>query len=785
MTTSASYGEEQNLYASELNDTHQTDLLNRLKANPEDFGKLIFAEFGLPTSFDLSIHGVKGLYKSTGLDKKVDAGIKNLKAKVSNYLKPYQEKFETGLESLKSYVNGGIEGLKDKAKVLVDDSLSGLKESVTGAVRDKVSEVQRKVLDLQSDLEGKYKSGLGELERLKAKGIAEGSARYQEAVKRVEGLKSEIQGRIQDIQAQAQDTLANARDQIESKARSVGDSLKGKAQGALADVKGKISDARAQVEDLQTRVSQGATELQGQLDAAKSKLSSAVAERSSTLQGLSPEVLQSVQEEARAKYLEAQEHLSTIDPELQAADYEEALNNVNRLQGTLSEAVQNVAERASAISSLGLDALQARKAAALADVESAKSALTQGALDNSDIHGAINAAQDRLIEAQTRLRGALVDLGEDASSSVGSYFLSKAGDAATGLGSDLFGALPALALDVVQGASAGRTAEDTGIATAVNRGLNVAGQAFGKIKTAVSGVVKRYQNLTPQAPRGGAEGEVQGVDELGGDVDALAGDTIGTVKSLSSEFVRAGRPTTGFLQSLFGDVTGSGSPSGMLSDIASQVRSGVSDAVSQARTAGQDALSSLTDAGRSALSEAQGSLTTAARGATSAVSDVQSGLRQAASAAESRANFLASQATHPGAPVSSNIAGATETEAAEQGNVADIERIAGVGQDVASEALETGATAIQAGQLEGGVGEVAVGALSEAAEGAAEGVGGALEAAGEATEAATGDTGIGALLGGLALLGGVLYDLFGKHDSEPAPVAIPNYSVPIFQPGSH
>ena len=94
MTTSASYGEEQNLYASELNDTHQTDLLNRLKANTEDFGKLIFAEFGLPTSFDLSIHGVKGLYKSTGLDKKVDAGIKNLKAKVSNYLKPYQEKFK-------------------------------------------------------------------------------------------------------------------------------------------------------------------------------------------------------------------------------------------------------------------------------------------------------------------------------------------------------------------------------------------------------------------------------------------------------------------------------------------------------------------------------------------------------------------------------------------------------------------------------------------------------------------------------------------------------------------
>lgn len=62
---------------------------------------------------------------------------------------------------------------------------------------------------------------------------------------------------------------------------------------------------------------------------------------------------------------------------------------------------------------------------------------------------------------------------------------------------------------------------------------------------------------------------------------------------------------------------------------------------------------------------------------------------------------------------------------------------------------------------------------------------GLAEAGAEVAAATGGETmGVGAILGGLLILGGTLWDAFGGHDSAP-PVAVvaPNFSTPVFQPG--
>ena len=85
-------------------------------------------------------------------------------------------------------------------------------------------------------------------------------------------------------------------------------------------------------------------------------------------------------------------------------------------------------------------------------------------------------------------------------------------------------------------------------------------------------------------------------------------------------------------------------------------------------------------------------------------------------------------------------------------------------------------------------------AATEATE--AIGAGGVEAVAGEAATVAAIDsvavgasaTGFLAPIAGLAIIGTALWELFGDHDSAPAampPKPIPNYSMPVFQPGGH
>jgi len=824
MSEAATYGEELNQYNYDVEGVKQENLLEQLQKAPDDFVKLITAEVGLPIGIEGTKHGLVQFYKSSGLQKKVQLKTAELKTRVANFLKPYGDRLQVGIDNLKGYLNNGLAGLRDKAQAFVDDSLTGLRGSVTGAVRDQLDSVQSQFEQLKSDLGGKYQDALGQLEDLKRRGIAEGNSQYKAALDRANSLKGELEGRLQDLQSRAQETLANARDQIEQKARSVGDQLKGQADAVISQGKSRLAEAQSRLADAQVEAAQGLEGAQARLSEAQEGLRQAAQDRISSLQSLSPEVLQSVQESARAEYLQAQDKLSQLTPD-DGQDYESALQEVQSSQQKLSSAVQDFADRAQSIQGLGRDALEARRTSAMAEVESARNALSSEALSGAgeDVAGVLKSAQDRLIQAQTNLRGTLVDLGEEVPDALGSlrtagsYFLRGA----EGVGSDLFGALPALALDLGSGASLATTGKDTGIAAAANRGIGTVGDIFNAAKAKVTGIADRYRGLTPRQPVAGSEGatNTEGgvVEDLGGDFDALAGDTMGAVKSISSEFVRTGRPTGGFLQNLFGDVTSK--TRGLISDVQEAGR-GLVDNV---QSAGRAALSEAQDFGRAALTEAQSigqglsqdaqnigrqTLSDVAASARAAASNVASGARLAAndlassagaaargsladlqaqaSQASARAgNFLASQSSHPVLPQgSSNIARATEVGAQEGENIASISKLAGVDSDVAASALESGASAIQGGVLEGGLGEAAIGSVGAAA-GEAAGAGAAAEAAGEGIEAATGDTGIGAILGGLAILGGVLYDLFGTHDEKPPVIPLPNYSIPVFAPGGH
>ena len=786
MTESASFQEELNAYNTDLENIKQKNLLESLKQNPENYQKLIFGELGLPVGGELTHEGLKKLYKSTGLEAKVDKGIAGFKQRIKELVQPYQDKLGEGLETLKGYLEGGVEGLKTKATNLVNDSLTGLRDTVTGKVRDKIDQLQSQFDDLKGDLTGKYKGALGELDSLKRKGIDKASQQYKDAVSKVEGLKDELNTRVSDLQSKAEDALTSARSQIETTARSVGEGFKGKANALLSQGKGKIDAAQAKLQEVQDKIKSGATGLEDQLENAKSGVQSAIESRTSSLRDIAPEVLKSVQEGARLKLLDAQERLKQFDTD--EPEYLTAQQDVTDAQSRLTSAIQDVKDRATSVSSLGRDALNARKTQALTELENAKSSLRNGALQvGDDVSTSLKGAQDKLIEAQVKYRSALLDLGENPESIIG-----KVSGLAEGLGDDLFGALPALGLDLASGASLSKTGEDTGVAALFNRGISVAGDLATQAKNAISGVVKRYQNLTPKTPRAGAEGEVGTeagtVDELGGDlVGDITGEAMGTLKTLSSGFVR-NRPSPGFLQNLFGDVSnptrtlvpdevinGVDTLGESLGNGISDLRSGLSDIKSLASSF-IPRTSSLAGAGDVGTITSRGS----------AIAD--SIMNRAQSSVQ---NFLSSQSTHPSAPVASNtanVAKATEVAGQEQGVINNIESVTKQGADVADKALETRATAIQGKELEGGAGEAGVGdyadtasGLAEAAEG--EGVGAGLEEAGEAIEGAAGDTGFGALIGGLAVLGGVFYDLF-SDDSHPAPSVtdIPNYSIPTFAP---
>lgn len=68
-----------------------------------------------------------------------------------------------------------------------------------------------------------------------------------------------------------------------------------------------------------------------------------------------------------------------------------------------------------------------------------------------------------------------------------------------------------------------------------------------------------------------------------------------------------------------------------------------------------------------------------------------------------------------------------------------------------------------------------------AAKAVGEGVGVGLTEAGEITEGVLGDTGVGAIVGGLLAVGGILASVFGHHNEKPPPP--PNISAPQFQAG--
>ena len=558
MTEASTFENEVSDYNAEIEGINQTNLMYKLRSNPEDFSKLLVAELGFPTGIELTKEGLGKFYKSSGLEAKVASAKTALSARVSKFLQPYKDRLSTGIDSLKGYFSNGIDALREKGQAFVDDSLTGLKGVVTGAARAKLDDLEGQFNQLKEDVGGRYKDAVNQLESLKRQGIEEGSARYRAAVEQAESLKSEFSSRVEDLQNKAKDTLASAQSQIEEKARAVGENLKGKAQGVVDNVNSRVSAARSSLEDLQARVASGASELAPQLEQAKARLQSATTERIAQLQKLSPEVLQSVQESARSEYLQAQERLSNLEPEEEG--YTQAFSEAQGAQQRLSSAISDLSERAASLSSLGQDALQARKAAALEQLEGAKQALSSAALSGSeDVSASIKAAQDKLIEAQTNFRGTLVDLGEHVEG-LGSNILGSLKGLGSTLGEDLLGALPVIGMDLGENASMSRIGEDTGMAAAFNRGTSVLGSAYSKAKSTVGGIVKRYQGLTPKSPTVGVEASMEDesggvVETMGGDFDALAGDTAGVVKNLSSTFVRTGRPSAGFLQSLFGDVS--------------------------------------------------------------------------------------------------------------------------------------------------------------------------------------------------------------------------------------
>ena len=316
-----------------------------------------------------------------------------------------------------------------------------------------------------------------------------------------------------------------------------------------------------------------------------------------------------------------------------------ASTKLAELKGAASDAISNAKTTVS-------DALSSAKTTA------------SDALDGA-VSGARSTATGALGDAT-----AAATAGESAARSIAS---GVAGDLATGAE----GAIPEAALDLATGASATRTATDSGIGAGVNIGLT-------KAKSLVSNLYSRYKALTPRNPASASSDvEVNGVDELGGE---LEGETMGAVKSLSSTFT----PRI----------------SALPNQSASQIMSSAPD---------------------------------------------------------------------------------TAVSNAELGDVGTLES-EGLSAGTAKTALQTGATAIQDGVLEGGAGEGAVGALGSDAAVAAEGAGEGLVDAAAATEEATGETGVGALLGGLLAIGGVAAYFAASHEKAPDPIKIPNLSIPVFQP---
>jgi hypothetical protein len=307
----------------------------------------------------------------------------------------------------------------------------------------------------------------------------------------------------------------------------------------------------------------------------------------------------------------------------------------------------------------------------IAELKGAASDALSGASDA--LSGAKAMATDTLEGAASGARAAGAGALSDATAAATSGS-TAARSIATGVVGDLAdgveGAVPEVAIDLATGASASRTGIDAGIGAGVNVGVN-------KVRSLVTNLYSRYKALTPRNPMATSDVEVNGVDELGGE---LEGETMGAVKSLSSTFT----PRI----------------SALPNQSVSQIMEGAPD---------------------TAVANAE-------------VGDV----------------------------------GALESE--------------GLSAGTARTALQTGATAIQDGVLEGGAGESAVGALGGDVAAEATAAGGGLLDAAAATEEATGETGVGALLGGLLAIGGVAAYFAASHESAPDPIKIPNLAIPVFQP---
>ena len=118
--------------------------------------------------------------------------------------------------------------------------------------------------------------------------------------------------------------------------------------------------------------------------------------------------------------------------------------------------------------------------------------------------------------------GGITGVVDNAGDLASEGLVSRLGGSVLG---DLGGAIPAAAIDLGTGQSGLTTAKDVGIGAAVTRGTKVLSSGYNALKARISGALGK-------APQAEAEGEVNGVDSLGGDL------LQGGAKSLSSTVVK-------------------------------------------------------------------------------------------------------------------------------------------------------------------------------------------------------------------------------------------------------
>lgn len=341
----------------------------------------------------------------------------------------------------------------------------------------------------------------------------------------VNNIKSRVNDYVDGLKSRVQGTLESWKNTLSTRASAKLQELQGRLSDQVSSWRESATGAaREKLDGFQSRLDELKGEVQGRYQAA--------VEQVDRLKG-------ATEEGARAKLAEAQDRLAAVKSEYQtkldglksqAEDFAtsakaQAADRVDGLQAEARARGQSLSDRIGSARDQASERVQGLQSQASERASQLQSDLSQRSAGLTDqlrerqqlLSDRATGLSDQLSSKVGGLTGdAESSLGSAAAEEAGSSILSRAGTLGKGLAGDLAGDLvgftPFIGLDIAQGDSFARTAQDTGVGLGFNQALK------GSLGAGKSIFSKVQSYFSKPAQSVGDSTDAGGVDDLGGDL---------------------------------------------------------------------------------------------------------------------------------------------------------------------------------------------------------------------------------------------------------------------------